>query len=125
QQEAGRHDVRRRAVAIATDPSIQRFADARAHLKVLLKAFPDDGELARLMGQCCEVDDKHLEAEEQYGRAVKLAPADVEGYVRLAYLQRRRLSRAKEADKCMDLLIEKCKTAPAYLARYHYRKELK
>src|SRR6266478_27226 len=52
QRDPDRHDVRRRLVAIAMDPYIQRYADGALHLETLLETFPDEGKLEQLLGEC-------------------------------------------------------------------------
>jgi cellulose synthase operon protein C len=50
----GRHDVRRRLAGLAID--LRRYADARAHLEVLLNSSPENGEWEFLLGRCDEAE---------------------------------------------------------------------
>lgn len=129
--DPGRKDLRRRAVELAMDPSIQRFGDAQQHLKLLLNDAPDDGKLQFLLGKCYEATEKYSgsesegSAENSYEKSIKLSPSEVEAYVRLANVRRRHLRKAAQADAVMDQLVKDVPTAPAHLARYYYLKEFK
>jgi tetratricopeptide (TPR) repeat protein len=51
-------------------------AEARPHLEVVVAARPDDAEARRRLAQALRDGGRLLEALEQYGKAVALAPAD-------------------------------------------------
>ncbi len=123
-QAPDRDDVRRRAISAAM--GIERFADAREHLEVLMQATPDDPELEELRGRCEEAGSQFAWAAQWYEKAIQHAPQRIDCCVRLAKVYRRRLDRAQDADKLMDRLV---KTYPdsiqARLARAAYLSDLK
>jgi tetratricopeptide (TPR) repeat protein len=122
-----RHDVRRQLVRLLMDQGryqIARLADAMQHLDVLLRATPDNGELELLYGQCLEGRKEFRQAAAWLAKAVRHAPAQVEGYVRLAALLRRHLGDPPGADAVMNRLVANNRRAfPALLARARYWKE--
>ena len=124
-REPERQDLRRKVARIAID--LGRFADAREHLRLLLKSSPDDGELELLLGRCEEGNDHFTEAASWYEKARKHAPEQIDGHVRLAYLLRNRLDQPEGADRVMDEMVkanEKSKQLfRSYLERARYRKQ--
>lgn len=116
------HDARRQLARIALN--LRRHGDAREHLHVLLRTFPDDAELEDLQGQCAVAAARFAEADQWWERAARHAPAQVDYRVRRAYLLRRRLKRPEDADRVMEELIAaNPRLATAYLARGRYRAE--
>src|SRR5262249_10193964 len=97
------------------------LAEARGHLEVLQKAFPQDGEIDHLLGQCHEADGQYAKAADCFARAVRLDPSRVPSYVALAALLRFRLDDPRQADDVMDRLVKaNAASAPAYVARARY-----
>src|SRR5262249_22813751 len=74
-----RSDIRRKVVEIAM--SLNRFADARAHLDVLTAALPSDGELYHLLGACLAGEGKYADAVRPLEKAIQNPPRKVESYV--------------------------------------------
>ena len=123
----GHRDVRRAAVDLAI--ALGEYDAARSHLKILRDGATKDGELALLLGRCEEESGKFEEAAAAYEEAVKHAPKQVDGYVRLAGLLRRRLGRAARADEVMDarevkqgLIAANGGSFRSYLERAKYRR---
>jgi tetratricopeptide (TPR) repeat protein len=123
-----RHDSRRLAVRVALD--VQRVERALEHVQYLQKSFPDDGEVENLFGQVREAQGKYAEAAAWYRKAVQHAPHQIDSYVRLATVLRRRLDPekpgeyAKEADEVMRQLVTRNDQAVrAHLASWYYLKE--
>ncbi len=120
--EPQRDDLRRDYVRIALD--LDRFADAKAHLAVLLRAHPDDAGLEHQMARCAEAGKEYDRAAEWYEKAAAHAPAQLDSPVRLAALLRRRLDQAERADQVIDAMVAANDDSfRAHLARARYRKE--
>jgi tetratricopeptide (TPR) repeat protein len=116
-RDAGRHDLRRPLVRVATE--LEQFDAAGAHLDVLEKNFPKDGQVQYLRARWYEAQKKDDEAEGCLDRAVALAPRQTRYAVRLVNLLRRRLDRLAPADrpgeaakKAEDLLARALRRAP-------------
>ena len=129
-RDPSRDAVRRQLVDLAMDSRLQRYTDAQKNLEKLLESTPENGELELLSGRCSEATGQYREAAAQYEKAIQHTPQQVEAYVRLADLLRRRLSQEKaaevaaRADRVMDQLVEaNPDNAPAYLARWQYRQQ--
>lgn len=130
-----RTDVRREAVRLAMSEGVERFADALAHLNLLLEARPEDGDLEFDLGRCHEAEGRYREARLWHEKAIRHAPLQMEGYVRLAYLLRRYPTEVKgaeeklaelpaRADHFMKTLTEaNGKDHRAYLHRARYQLE--
>jgi tetratricopeptide (TPR) repeat protein len=121
-----RHDLRRLVVRLAMTPPRPRLKLAREHLDVLHKTYPDDGEVAHLLGVCAEADKDNPQAVSQaasfYTLAVKKSPERKESYLRLAALYRGPLQQPDQADAIMnDLVKANSDSAPAYVLRGQYR----
>lgn len=117
-----RTDVRRRAAGLAME--LQRYSEAEEHLKTLISASPNDGELELQLGHCLEASEHYGEAAACYGTAAERAPKLVDAYTSRASLLRRRLNRPEEADRVMDELVRANDgDFQAYLARGRYRAE--
>src|SRR5262249_49788355 len=97
-----RIDARRRAARLALSLGIDGVA--RQHLAILEKTVKDDGELEQLHGRCAEAQGQVTQAADWYEKAIKHAPDQVESYVWLAGLLRRRVegSDRDRADRLMD-----------------------
>jgi tetratricopeptide (TPR) repeat protein len=120
--EPRRDDLRRMYIRLALER--RRFGDARMQVQVLLKEAPEDGELEHLLGRCAEGAKDYRQAATWYEKACEHAPAQVESYVRLAGLHRRRLDQPQQADQVMDEMVAANESSfQAYLARARYRKE--
>jgi tetratricopeptide (TPR) repeat protein len=127
-------DVRRRVVDLAMDYRLQRFSDAQEHLTKLLETAPQDGELLGLLARCLEATGKYKDARAKYEKAIERRPAELENYLRLAYLLRERPGQVKQkgekieelgdrADEQINRMVEvNSKNFKAYLNRVHYRK---
>ena len=63
---------------------IGRLLDAETHLAVLMKETPDDPELLELDGQVLFFKHKDDEACEQFRRAIKIKPSQINSYLFLA-----------------------------------------
>ncbi|WP_165066903.1 tetratricopeptide repeat protein [Paludisphaera rhizosphaerae] len=120
----GRSDLRLRIARI--DIELGDLAAAREHLTVL----PKTGETEQLLGECEEGIGHHEAAAAWYAKARGHAPAQIESYVRLANLLRRRLKDPDGADRIMDaradaggLVATNPKSFRAYLERARYRQE--
>ncbi|MCI0459244.1 MAG: tetratricopeptide repeat protein [Gemmataceae bacterium] len=115
----GRHEVRKSLIRQAMH--LQRFADAKVHLKTLLDTFPKDGKLELQLGHCEEASGAYAAAGTHYQNTLKIAPGELDAYTSLAELQRRRLKKPRDAKQTMDDLVEKNRGNPkALLARARY-----
>jgi cellulose synthase operon protein C len=109
EQKKERPEVRRRAAELAI--SLNRTADARAHLERLLQTQPDDAELEDLLGQCEEGSKQFEKARTAYENSLKHAPERMPTAYRLARLIRSPLNpapdldKASDADKVMDSVV--------------------
>src|SRR5262245_65522506 len=72
-REPDRHDLRRLVVRLAMEPPRLRLKQAREHLDVLHKAFPEDGEIAHLLGVCHEADKEDARAAQKAAAFYTLA----------------------------------------------------
>jgi tetratricopeptide (TPR) repeat protein len=130
-------------VKLALD--LQRNELVAGHLKVLQEALPDDGEVERLTGRWYEARGEYEEAADWYRQAVRHDHKQIDTYMRLANLLRKRSetpneqspSRADssppkgegsalraEADRLMDEMVSQNEGAyQAHLARWQYRRE--
>jgi Tfp pilus assembly protein PilF len=141
-----------RLLMVQTSLSVRDFLQARDHLTRLLPLervmeavvalragnplTPENpierGQLEAYWGQLLEAEKKSQEALDCYRLAIRNAPSELLPYVRVAYLQRRKLEtvpseRAKniaEADAAIDALVQKNDAlADAYLTRWRYRRD--
>lgn len=126
-KEPDRHESRKLAVRMAL--LLRKPDQAQEHLKVLLKAKPDDGETERLQAECAEVQGQIAEAVAWYRKAVQHEPKRIENYVRLSELLRRPFDplrieqHTREADEVLDQLVQANDAdSRAYLARWRQRK---
>jgi tetratricopeptide (TPR) repeat protein len=123
-REPQRHDARRLLVRVALQ--LQQYQLAEPHLDVLREAFPGDGEVEQLLGRWHEGEGRYAEAAEWLRKAVADAPHEVDNYIRLADLLRRRLKGAEathEADRVINALVAQNERAyQAYLGRWQYRR---
>jgi tetratricopeptide (TPR) repeat protein len=123
-REPERHDLRRRVARLAMSWDIRAYSAAADHLQQLLKAFPEDGELYFLLGQCQEVTGNLPSAIESYSRAVKYDPKQVNAYARLAYLLRRELKQDARATQVLNEMVDNNKESwQAWRARARYRQQ--
>jgi tetratricopeptide (TPR) repeat protein len=113
-----RADIRLRLVRTAMSPQLQRFADAQAHLDILLTANPKDAELLDLLGQCEEFRADYENAGNHYRESYAAAPDRIESYLRHANLLRHRLNRPGDADAVLEeMLLANPRSFQALLAR--------
>jgi tetratricopeptide (TPR) repeat protein len=135
-----RNDIRRKAVELAMASELGRFKEASVDLRILLKAQPDDGELELWLGECHEAlartgkqtagAAEYRQARALYEKAIRHAPRQVAGYVRLAALLRGPLADPDRADQIMDarevkngLVASNPESFAAFLERAKYRKQ--
>ena len=115
-----RSDVRRRLAAAALD--LERPADARTHLNVLLRMSPGDANLENMMGLCFEAEGDAERAAEWYELARRHDPRRLDAARHLAAVLRDRLHAPERADRVIDAMIEaNPKSYRARLDRAAYR----
>jgi tetratricopeptide (TPR) repeat protein len=116
-----RADVRLAAAKCAL--SMNRFADARAHLDYLLKTnAPKDGELYHLLGRCYIGEGKFDMAAKELKEAIKYPPKKIESYLVLAEVTWRKLNQPVEADGIVDKMVQEKSSGLAHLARASYKR---
>ena len=115
-----RDDVRRRLVQ--ADVELSRYSDAREHLQqYLLVASPEDSELLCLLGRCQAAAAEYVAAAASFREAVKHNSRELNAYARLADVLRWKLDRPREADQCMEKLVDANPGSPtAHLLRGKY-----
>lgn len=153
-----RDDREMRKLLVKTAMSLRDFTLAREHLTKLLppeqvsdylaalrdeqakkapmpermtKKDRERGELEAYWGRLFEVEKMQPDAMDCYRLAIRHAPEEQTGYVRLAYLLRRQPATGKarddsdsEADRVIDdLVAANDSSADAYLVRWRYRRE--
>lgn len=98
---------------------MQRYADAKDHLAILLDAKNgDDPELRARLGICKTGLGEFLDAETEFNQAIAADPDNLQLYVRLATLQNAELNRYGDARETLDKMVESNpKNALAYVAR--------
>jgi cellulose synthase operon protein C len=123
-REPDRDDLRRYVADTAMSPRVGLFAEAQAHLDILMRKKPNDGELEGLYARCLaargkfaapakEKDDptpaarSEFGAVEWYGESIVHRPDLVNSYTGRATLLRRELKRASEADEVVAQLLVK------------------
>jgi predicted Zn-dependent protease len=107
---------------------LQRFSDARRHLRALLPedspGKPADAILEDLLGQCARGEAKFAEAEDWFRKAIAHGPGQADTYDRLARMLRTELRKPDEADQLIESMVKaNPKSARAYLNRWRYRTE--
>jgi tetratricopeptide (TPR) repeat protein len=118
-RDASRSDIRLRAAKLAAR-KLERYTDALDHLTALGVQDSSDGELHVLRAVCLEAMRQYNEAREEYTRAVKLPPVEIETYSRYAAFLRQRFSDPQAADKIMEDMAKSIPTAKAALALCGY-----
>ena len=121
--------LERRCADLALE--LERYSDARRHLKVLhqrapkdSRAEPADAELEDLLGRCDRAESKLTEAEDWFRRAIAHGPRQVDSYDRLAGMLRVELRQPEEADRLIESMVKaNPKSARAYLNRWRHRSE--
>ena len=83
----------------------QRYADARKHMEDLLKGTPDDPELLELYGQILVGCGEFQAGCEQFERVIKIAPTQINTYIRLADVYRTHMDREKDSEKIMHDMV--------------------
>ncbi len=121
-----RHDLRRLVVRLAMAPPRPRLKVAKEHLEILHKKYPDDGEVAHLLGACWEAERDNPRAPEiaasYYTLAVQKSPDHLDSYVRLSALYRGSLQQSEQADQTMNNMVSANRESPrAHLFRGEYR----
>ena len=118
-----RDDVRRRVIKLAM--SIERFADAKEELALLLKSFPEDPELEELFGRCEEGSSRFDKAAEWYDKVICHDPHRADAYARLTNIYRSQLDKPAKADEVMERLVKaNPESVRARLARGDYLRKL-
>ena len=135
-RDPDRHASRCLLVRLALD--MQRSEIVEGHLKVLQESLPEHTEVERLSGRWFEARGQHLDAADWYRQAVSHDPKQVDTYVRLANLlrkksrtdsksvppQEKQSPQVIEADRLMDDMVSVNQTDfHAHLARWQYHKE--
>jgi tetratricopeptide (TPR) repeat protein len=122
--DPGRTDIRKRVVALRIER--QEYEEALGSLELLRQATPDDADVAFQSGLCLEARLEYPLAVKEYRHAIKIAPAGLAAYVRLAQLLRRRLNDPVAADNTIDQMVAaNPKVFQVYLFRAKHRRELK
>ncbi len=120
-QQPDRQEIRRKLAELALQ--FQRLDDARLHLKELIVAHPDDGELEFLFGQCEELAGKPGLAADRYQAAIRKGCPRVEVYLLQANLLQKHFKQPAKADALIDQMIAaNSESCEAYVARAGYRK---
>lgn len=121
-----RRDLRLKLVRVALLLGQRNLA--REHLVVLTTGRADDGEAAFYFGQLEEAEEQWDQAAGWYRLAVEHTPRQLDAYVRLADVLRRRYpadtvgEKAQEADRVIERLTANNPDAyQAHLARWRYR----
>jgi tetratricopeptide (TPR) repeat protein len=115
-REPSRQDIRRRLARLAL--TLGWTSEAHAHLDILLREQPKQGDLEYLLAQCQEESGDYPLAAVSYENAIRDDPHQIDGYLRLAQLYRARLDRPERAEAVYDRMVrENDQSAPAYLAR--------
>jgi len=83
----------------------QRYADAKKHMEDLLKETPDDPELLELNGQILVGCGEFQKGCEQFERVIKVAPTQINTYVRLADVYRTHMDRKDDSEKVMHDMV--------------------
>ena len=111
--------ARRKLVDMAL--RIGRASDAETHLKVLMQETPDAPELLDLSGQIFIFNNKDDKACEQFRRAIKISPTQINAYVHLSDVLRARMRNRPEATQVMELMVaNNSKSATAILMYAYY-----
>jgi tetratricopeptide (TPR) repeat protein len=103
-RDRDRTDVRRRLALL--EVALGDTNAAEPNLKLLLADNPGDAELAFSLGLCFEKKREFEAAAQKYKETLAADPANVNGYVRLALLQRGALHAPEEADKTIEKMVE-------------------
>jgi tetratricopeptide (TPR) repeat protein len=123
-READREDLRRRVVKHYLLPKMRRYKDAEAHLDILQRAHPEDGELWQERAVCQEQLGQYEPAAESLQKATRFPPEQIQSCELLAGLLRKRLNRAQQADDVIaEMVAQNNRSHDAYLARARYRME--
>lgn len=127
-KDSQRHDLRLRLVRLALDLDRQELA--QQHLRVLQGTMKDNGEVEHLQAQLAAAQKNWPEAAAWYRKAIRHAPQQIDSYVCLADVLRRRFAPdkdgnyAREADQAVEALVESNpESCQAHLARWRYRKQ--
>lgn len=129
-----RDDVRRLLAELIVDsfgdtPSDEVLADARVYVLPLEKTFPDDGDVAYMVGRYQQAQKNDEAAKKSYEKAIeKNTEKKFDAYQRMAALYRGSLGRPDEADRLIDKMVKENADKPAdkpraYLERGRYRKK--
>jgi tetratricopeptide (TPR) repeat protein len=135
-EEAIRHHaddpaLERRGADLALE--LERYSDARRHLKVLYqhapkdaRGEPADSELEDLLGRCDRAESKYPEAERWFHTAIAHDPAHIASYDHLARMLRIDLRQPEEADRVIEALVKvNPRSARAWLTHWQYQREFR
>ncbi len=115
-----RSDTRRKLVMLGLQ--LGRYQDVRLNLEVLLREFPEDGELWAWLGACLAAQSEIEQARETFANAIKFAPDRLDTYGMLASLLLNNSKQFAEAAACMDQMVaNNPENYQAYLNRAEWR----
>lgn len=118
-RDAQHREIRTLLVDVAM--RLGRFGDAASHLEVLIRAKPSDDKLYALRGDCERALRDFAAAQQDYRKAIELAPAHLNAYLSLAMMLRENLEQPAEADQVITLLSERNQSsAEAHLISARY-----
>ncbi len=123
-REPRREDIRRKTVDLALGGG--RFSEAIRHLDYLIRKNPEDVELRRLHGFCCEKLGQYEKAEQDYELVIQQFPHDLGLYIRLGNILRDDLDQGSAADFLIDKMVSNnSQSYEARLARARHLRERK
>ncbi len=96
-------EVRRHLVRLTL--GLGRLAEAQVHLKELLAASPENGDLEYLLGRCREGTGDYAGAAAWYEKAIRHAPTQIAAYERLADVLQHRLQETTRAAEVLDHMV--------------------
>lgn len=118
-QHPHRDDVRKRLVDVTV--AMRRYPEALQHLSILLKSSPDDVELLGLSGRCQFAMGEFTLAIDAFTQAIKLDPARLEFYFRLATLHDQLNDTAMAQSVLDEMVAENAGDHRAYVLRGGFR----
>lgn len=131
-RQPGRDDVRRQLAELIVEgfgenPSDAALAEARAFVTPLEKSFPNDGDVAYMIGRYREGRKEDKAALEAYKKCVSLSSEKrFDAYQRMAALYRGPLGKPEEADRLIDEMVKVDKDKfHVYLERGRYRERIR
>lgn len=111
--------------AVEVSLLVGRYADALAHLELLLQHTPNDAYVYDQSGYCYTALGKYEDARRSLSKAIELDPSLVRAYDLLAFVLRKHLNLPEEGRSLVDALVSSNPlVAEAYLVRARYLREL-